>query len=360
MALQTEQPARVDNILNGAYEKFPGGPECYRAATLDATLRALFQSAVEHANSRIEWYGKNAQTKSATAKLLRKWSLILFAVGTIAPISVAFLLQITEKFGSGSAARDKWNTFDYFAILPMAEVGYLLLAFAGALIIFDQFFDSSGSWIRFRQSEARLQVLLAEFRFAWAALMARAGGAVTQPSQLAEFTTLLRDFVTKVEMLAEEETAAWAQRFSERLSSFDRNPNLKVTLSGDQAANGATTAAANGGSVPNGSSSAAGAVNGAAAAPAGESAGTPASAAAVSVRLAINGADTVEPGSLTLSVNDMAVDVPTDGMIELPLDLNVRHHLVATGIRRGQAVRAELTFTPTADDEDKALALELN
>jgi hypothetical protein len=220
-------------LFDGAYDEFPDGPEHYRGQTLDATLSGLFHAAVAHANSRIQWYGHNAGSKATTAKRLRKWSLILFAVGTIAPISVAFLLQITERFGSGSAARTDWNTFDYFKLVPMAEVGYLLLALAGAMIIFDQFFDSSGSWIRFRQSEARLQVLLAEFRFAWAGLMAKCGGTVTDAAQATAFTSLARDFVTKVEILAEEETTAWAQRFSERLNSFDRNPSLKVSLNGE-------------------------------------------------------------------------------------------------------------------------------
>jgi hypothetical protein len=250
-----EQTGTAESIFDGAYREFPDGPERYRAPTLDATLGVLFHSAVNHANSRIEWYGRNAKTKSLSAKRLRKWSLILFAVGTIAPVSVAFLVQIAEQFGSDKTTRNEWNTFDYFAILPMAEVGYLLLAVAGALIIFDQFFDSSGSWIRFRQSEARLQVLLAEFRFAWAGLMAKSAGTI-DPSQITAFTTLLRDFLTKVEILAEEETTAWAQRFSERLSGFDRNPNLKVTLSTQQPA-------ATGGAVTSAMSSSAGsAVNG--------------------------------------------------------------------------------------------------
>jgi hypothetical protein len=243
MALwQHEQTGYAETRFDGAYGEFPDSPERYRGPTLDATLAALFQSAVNHANSRIEWYGRNAKIKSSTAKRLRKWSLILFAVGTIAPISVAFLMQIAEKFGSGGTTRNEWNTFDYFALLPMAEVGYLLLAVAGALIIFDQFFDSSGSWIRFRQSEARLQVLLAQFRFAWAALMAKSAGNPNE-THIAELASLVRDFVTKVELLAEEETTAWAQRFSERLSGFDRNPNLKVTLGNQPAVESAGTVA---------------------------------------------------------------------------------------------------------------------
>ena len=137
MALcQREQTGTARSLFDGAHGEFPDSPERYRAPTLDATLGALFHSAVDHASNRIQWYGRNAKIKSSTAKRLRKWSLILFAVGTIAPISVAFLMQIAEKFGSGRT-RSEWDTFDYFAILAMAEIGYLLLAIAGALIIFD-------------------------------------------------------------------------------------------------------------------------------------------------------------------------------------------------------------------------------
>jgi hypothetical protein len=93
---QHEQTENAEALFAGAYGEFPDSPERYRAPALDATLAALFHSAVDHANSRIEWYGRNAKIKSSTAKRLRKLSLILFVVGIIAPISVAFLMQIAE------------------------------------------------------------------------------------------------------------------------------------------------------------------------------------------------------------------------------------------------------------------------
>ncbi len=235
--------------FNGAYEKFPDGPAQYRSEAMDASIGEIFRAAVAHATSRIEWYGRNAGTKAKIAKRIRFTSLILFAFGTIAPISVAFLLQINDRFApktaaaaaaaaaataAGTAADAAGRSLlSYFTTWPMAETGYVLLACAGALIIFDQFFDSSGSWIRFRQSEARLQVLLADFRFGWAGAMAQCGGVI-DAKQVGSFVTMARDFVTKVEILAEEETSAWAQRFSQRLSTFDQNPSLKVSLSGEQ------------------------------------------------------------------------------------------------------------------------------
>jgi hypothetical protein len=75
--------------------------------------------------------------------------------------------------------------------------------------------------------------MLAEFRFAWAELLTKYGGLPTEQPQRAEIAALVRNFVTKVELCAETETGEWAQRFSQRIESFDGNPNLKVSLSRD-------------------------------------------------------------------------------------------------------------------------------
>ena len=78
---------------------------------MDATLAELFRAAVAHASSRIEWYGRNAQTKAATAKGLRKSALILFAVGTIAPISalpLSGMMTAVPKCPAGPPGSALW------------------------------------------------------------------------------------------------------------------------------------------------------------------------------------------------------------------------------------------------------------
>jgi hypothetical protein len=169
------------------------------------------------------------------AKNIRSLSLVLFAAGTLAPIVVTLLVKFAELFGFDREPRTDWMWLDYFFKLPLAETGYFLLALAGALVIFDQFFDASGSWIRFRQAQARLEVLLAELRFAWAERMAECGG-VLERETAAGLIKLLRDFVTQVELLAEAETKEWAQHFSQRINAYDRNPNLRVALERDDTA----------------------------------------------------------------------------------------------------------------------------
>jgi hypothetical protein len=257
--------------------------------------------------------------------------------------------------GVGGTAKDKWTWIDWTAAVPFAEVGYVLLATAGALVIFDQFFDASGSWIRFRQSQARLEVLLAEFRFDWAVLMTKSGGTYSNSTEAVEPVTLLRTFVSKVELLAEEETKEWAQRFNSRIAAFDSNPNLKIRLDATIRPDGTTTDATDGegflGSARNGAEMNSAAANN------GRKASSPMT---VKVRLAIADTENLEQGSLKLFVNEAPVNIPEDGLIELPLEVGHAHHLAAIGRRNGQVVRAEIPFTPSINDDGKPMSLRLS
>jgi hypothetical protein len=277
---------------------------------------------------------------------------VFFAAGTISPVVVSFLVKLADVKVMGA---DPPNWVNRAASMPYAEVGYVLLAIAGALIVFDQFFDASGSWMRYRQSEARLQVLLAELRFGWAELLAKSGGVVRPGAE--DFVKQLREFVLKVELLAEAETRQWAQQFRSSLEAFDRNPNLQVRLG--ESKNGAaretetndTREASTNGAVPPAAAPRAASMPGAATGVAT----TP----TVNVRLAVDGIETLDAGSLVLTVHDTPVSVPPDGFVELSLEAGVSHRIVATGRRKGQLVRAELTTTPTLDDENTPLLISL-
>ncbi len=201
----------------GAYSSFPDEPEAYRDAAWDRTQKALFETAVIHAEDRIAWYSRKAGSISQRARRLRFTSLGLFALGTLAPIAAPLLEGIAE-WRNGTAIAAHW---------PVAEVGYVMLALAGAIVIFDQFFGVSSSWIRFRQSQARLEVLLAEMRFSWAALMVAERANIDKALCTARIN-LLREFVVKVELLAEAETKEWAASFRSQIESFDSNPQLRI------------------------------------------------------------------------------------------------------------------------------------
>ncbi|SDR61714.1 SLATT domain-containing protein [Paraburkholderia tuberum] len=241
------------------------------------------------------------------------------------------------------------------------------MAIAGALVVFDQFFDASGSWIRFRQSQARLEVLLADFRFTWAQAMAEAQGAVMGKETPVPFMSILRDFVIKIEWLAEDETKQWAKRFSQMIDTFDHNPNLKVSLSGapgdqtgtaaehDAGAAGATTGSSAAGNNTDRSAQAIAL----APAPVDADADEAKSVPTVNARLAIEGVDTLDAGTLRLTVDEVEMVVPEDGFVELGVDPGRDHAIVATGRRGGEVVRNELHENLSIDDEDKPLTIAL-
>jgi hypothetical protein len=334
----------------GAYRDFPDGPEAYRKAGADGTLQRLFQAAVAHAEYRIAWYDKKANEKGKTARRLRWLALLLFALGTLAPIMLTLLYKLAAAFGNANASPP--HLLDSIARLPLAEIGFVSLGIAGALVIFDQFFDTSGSWIRFRQAQARLEVLLADLRFGWAALLAQSGGTLTDRGAGAACIALLREFIVKVEQLAETETKEWAERFRSRIDAFDRNPNLKIRLDSlerrDQAgAEAGVSASATTNGRQEGGRPAAGS-------------GETTQARTVEVRVAVEGAAGIDPGSLRVTMDGAELTVPDDRVLSLSVEIDVAHRLVATAVREGREVRGELELTPTAADEGKSLVLELN
>ncbi|CAB3801362.1 SLATT domain-containing protein [Paraburkholderia fynbosensis] len=347
-----------DEAHGGAYRQFPTRPDQYRGSAWDATLGQLFSTAVTHATDRINWYDAKATERAAVAKRIRFMSLLLFALGTLAPILLTFLIKIAAV---GKTPNTPSTWLDMIAALPLAEIGYVLLAVAGALVVFDQFFDASGSWIRFRQSQARLEVLLADFRFSWAQAMAQAQGSLIGKERPPSFTAILRDFVIKVEWLAEDETKQWAKRFSQMIDTFDRNPNLKVSLGGSPGAQAGAGPEAD----ADDAGGRAGTTNGGYSAAATSQRSPPPAAhedervATVNVRLAIDGIDTLDEGSLRLEVDGTQIDVAGDGFVELQLAPGMDHAIVATGQRAQKAVRAQLQENVTIEDEDKPLTIML-
>jgi hypothetical protein len=242
---------------------------------------------------------------------------------------LTLLVKLAEAFSS----RTPPDTLALIAKLPLAEIGFVSLGIAGALVIFDQFFDASGSWIRFRQAQARLEVLLADLRYAWAMLLAKSGGLTTDHAVAG--VTLLREFVVKVEQLAEVETREWAERFRARIDSFDSNPNLKVRLDTRDVTNHTRAETPVSGESEH---------------------ATPVTRF---VPIEIKNVTNLDPGSLHVTVDGAEKPVPASGVLRLPLTDGVIHNLVATATRGGQPLRAELRLRPGPGDDGRTFTLAL-
>ena len=327
-------------LHGGAYVNFPSAPPAYRAASCDQTLETLFRSAVTHAEDRIKWYDLSSGARARIGKRLRFWALILFGLGTAAPVVVPVFAPLLTPLLKWIWIHILLGSTDVKITTSAADLGYVMLAAAGGLVVFDQFFDVSGSWIRFRQAQARLEVLLAQFRYDWAALLATQGGAVSDNVVIAAYVQVLRNFVVGVEEAAEIETREWATQFRARIEAFDRKVEAK-----DQTTNGAPPPSP-GGPVPGGSPL-----------PTPNADPHAAAGARINVRLVID--DAAALSDLGVSVNGAAIAIPADGMTEVSLEIGKLHVIAAKALRAGVAVTGEAKLTPSRDDELTPILLAL-
>lgn len=327
---------------NAAELDIPGNPEAFRQATIDATLVRIFDATIKRAKDRVAWYVDNGRRRAKWSKRLRILSLMLFAIGTIAPILATFLTRLDKSFPNSEC----WKPLSEF---PWVELGFVLLALAGAVVIFDQFFGVSSSWLRFTQTQVRLEAMIEEFRYSWFALLAQSGGVVSATSGPADFVKLSREFIGKVQLLAQEETKEWADQYRAAIDKYDQNPDLKVKL-GKRANNGA---AAEGEDDKKQKPGGATATEGDTQPPKDNK------PEAVTIRLAVDMTD-LQDDSLAITLNDQPLADAGDGYAEVPLEVGKAHTFAARARNmQGKVVTGELSITPQPDDDNKPFELEL-
>lgn len=248
------------------FKDFPIKPSDYGDAGIEDSLVKLYEAAISHADRRIKWYDDKADAARWVSRRLRSGSLIFFALGTIAPIASNIFAGIAATIIQHvTGAPDLTGPMERVSV---SDVGYIFLALAGGLVVFDQFFEYTASWTRYRQSQARLERLRADLRYTWASRMAatmhsqrtvicgpgESNGATPPPSTtegtesggteaaktegaqaegakadrpgidecaVVQLVEILRTFVNAIEQLAETETVEWAERFRARVQAFD-------------------------------------------------------------------------------------------------------------------------------------------
>lgn len=154
------------------FKDFPIRPSDYGDAGIEGSLVKLYDVAIAHADRRIKWYDDKADAARWASRRLRSASLIFFALGTIAPIASNIFAGITSEIIELVVGVPELT--GPMGRVSVSDVGYIFLALAGGLVVFDQFFEYSASWTRYRQSQARLECLRADLRYTWASHMAAA------------------------------------------------------------------------------------------------------------------------------------------------------------------------------------------
>jgi hypothetical protein len=163
----------------------------------DESLEESYRWAVENARAQIDWYAQRRQPKKRGSQSFRGLSIALAAIGGLFPLIDAALPDSQVMFG-------QW--------------GYVTIALAAALVLYDRFFGLSSGWMRYMVTELSLQRTLREFQYDWNILIAQ-----QQPSQNKPLTLLqrLKDFSLQVDALVKQETDAWVTEFQTNLSELE-------------------------------------------------------------------------------------------------------------------------------------------
>jgi hypothetical protein len=163
----------------------------------DESLEKAYEWAIENTRAQIAWYAQRRQPKKRGSQWLRALSIALAAIGGLFPLVDAAMPDSQMMFG-------QW--------------GYVAIALAAALVLYDRFFGLSSGWMRYMVTELSLQRALREFQYDWNILIAQ-----QQPSKDNAVALLqrLKDFSLQIETLVKQETDAWVAEFQTNLSELD-------------------------------------------------------------------------------------------------------------------------------------------
>lgn len=173
------------------------------ASNPSGSLEALFSAASGVGEERIRWYKDRACSLRFGSRLCRGAAIILIGIGSLLPLVTA----------AGTALG--WNPQNIFF-----GFGYVAFLLAAGCLGFDRFFGLSTGWLRFIKTQLVLEGGLDQFRFDWAALLAKAAGPQPAPAQIQVLLKRLQVFVQFVNAQVQQETNAWILEFQTNVADL--------------------------------------------------------------------------------------------------------------------------------------------
>lgn len=172
------------------------------------SLARLYQWSIDHALEQIDWYKRKSRPKRRFSQVLLVLAVLIGGLGALCPLI-------------DSACKDcAIQVFD--CSVTFLELGYILIAVAGLVVLFDKCFGFSSGWMRFMETQMRIEQLLDEFRFKWARTMAEEVADDKKGEHQERLLCALCDFTGAIHETVIKETAAWSQEFSKYLSEIGK------------------------------------------------------------------------------------------------------------------------------------------
>jgi hypothetical protein len=171
-----------------------------------ASLRTVQAHVDAHARRAIDWYLTRRRARKTASRVLRLLALVLAVAGGIVPL-------LDD------------------ALLPrgLHNLGYLLIALGGALLVANRVLGLSAAWIRYMQTALRLQAVVNTFQLKWVEIECEMAGHPT-PKQIRAAMQAVRLFAQRVDELILTETDRWSADFADDLEQLEALSQRQTSL----------------------------------------------------------------------------------------------------------------------------------
>jgi hypothetical protein len=202
-----------------AMAKAPPTPPRFTPPDWAGDVSAALESLRVYAEHRIDedwsWYARNKASRSYPSKILRFGAVVLTVLGGLVPLVIALVPE-----------RPAWGWLAPFSNVRFGQLGYLLLAWAGGLVLLDRYFGYSTGWMRYIVAMQAIEKSREAFRLDWAGLTrtlasAKAGSA-EQSDVVERMIQRARAVILEVKDQSEKETQAWVLEFQTNLAQLEK------------------------------------------------------------------------------------------------------------------------------------------
>jgi hypothetical protein len=169
----------------------------FRGIPADELISRLERYLSASAQRAILWYRKKKRAKQLIARVIHFVSLIALIAGGLCPLIPETLIS-----------RD------------LTRTGYLFLAFAGGLLMFDRLFGLSQSWMCYIVAAQQLEARFDRLRIDW--LQVQVGDAKLVDESISNYSKLAIDFLNDMHFIISRETENWVSDFRGNISSLDQ------------------------------------------------------------------------------------------------------------------------------------------
>lgn len=197
-------------------------------------IACLLEKRVSHV---IAWYLRRKRWPAFLSRTTRHLAVLLFVFGSLMP-----LLGSLELSWVPSQAK--------IGVAYAGNLGYVLLAFAGALVIADRFLGFSTTWMRFMTTQMAMQRELEGFQLQWMLWHLQNTEAPLSADAVNKAIALLVGLQNKVANLVDQEFQTWLTQFQQELAALQVAMDKSRGKAGD-----------NGGAAPGAAPQVAGAAN---------------------------------------------------------------------------------------------------